>query len=314
MTKTAVINSKRLNLGQRIVRDLKMNKMLWMMAIPLVAYYIIFHYLPMYGVLIAFKDFKIFKGFAASKWVWFKHFENFFGSIYFGRLISNTLLLSLLNLVLGFPLPIIFALLMNELRSDRYRRLVQTVTYMPHFISLVVFCGMIVSFFSMDGMINDMLSMLGFNRFSYITDPGSYRALYVGSGIWKNLGWNSIIYVAAISRVDQELYEACTIDGGGRWTRLCHVTIPQILPTVITMLILTVGRMMSEGAQKTILLYNSATMETADIISSYVYRRGIQNSEYSFGTAVDLFNNVINCFLVLTTNKISRKVADISLW
>ena len=312
--KATAVNEKRAGLGSRLLRDLKMNKLLWVMSIPLVAFYFIFHYMPMYGILIAFKDFKIFKGFAASPWVGFKHFESFFNGIYFGRTFSNTLIISLLQLAIGFPIPIIFALMMNELRSDRYRRVIQTVTYMPHFISLVVFCGMIVSFFSRDGLVNDLLALIGVPRHSYITDPGAYRALYVGSGIWKNMGWSSIIYMAAISRVDQELYEACTIDGGNRWTKLCHVTLPQIMPTVVTLFILTVGRVMGEGAQKTVLLYNSATMEKADIISSYVYRRGIENAEYSFSTAVDLFNNVINCALVLSTNKLSRKIADISLW
>lgn len=313
MTKRAMAY-KRGGLAGRICRDLKLNKTLWLMAIPLVAYYVIFHYLPMYGVLIAFKDYKIIKGFAASKWVGLKHFRSFFGSIYFGRTISNTLIINFYQILIGFPIPIIFALLLNELRSSRYRRVVQTVTYMPHFISLVVFCGMITSFFSRDGLFNDLLAAVGIARHSYITDADAYRAIYVGSTIWQNMGWNSILYMAAISRVDPELYEACTIDGGGRMTRLLHVTLPQILPTVITMLILTVGRIMGEGAQKTILLYNSATMEKADIIASYVYRRGIEKSEYSFSTAVGLFNNVINCILVLITNYISRRVADVSLW
>lgn len=305
---------KKVGLGRLIARDFQMNKALWVMAIPMVAFYFVFHYMPMYGVLIAFKDFNIFKGFAASKWVGLKHFESFFNSFYFGRLIGNTLILNFYQILIGFPIPIIFALLLNELKSDKLRRVVQTVTYMPHFISLVVFCGMITTFFSNDGLFNDLMAMLGFARHSYITDSNAYRALYVGSTIWQNMGWNSILYIAAISRVDTELYEACTIDGGGRMTRLLHVTLPQILPTVITMLILTVGRIMGEGAQKTVLLYNSATQDRADIIASYVYRRGIQQSEYSFSTAVGLFNNVINCALVLITNRISRRVADVSLW
>ncbi len=299
---------------ERFARDFRMNRMLYVMAIPLVAYYVIFHYFPMYGVLIAFKDFKVIRGFAGSKWVGLKHFESFFGSIYFPRLMKNTLIINFFQLVVGFPIPIIFALLLNELRSSKLRKAVQTVTYMPHFISLVVFCGMITAFFTRDGLFNDIMALIGIERHSYITDADYYRLLYVGSTVWQNMGWNSILYIAAITRVDPQLYEACTIDGGGRFTRLLHVTLPEILPVIVTMFILSVGRLMGEGAQKTILLYNSATMEKADIIASYVYRRGIEKAEYSFSTAVGLFNNIINCILVLLTNRISSRLAEVSLW
>ena len=314
MSNSTITKHAHPSFGSRLLRDLKYNKLLWIMAIPLVAYYILFHYLPMYGILMAFQDYNVFRGFAGSKWVGLKHFESFFNSIYCWRVIRNTLLISGYTLIFGFPAPIILALLMNELRHDGYKRFVQTVTYMPHFISLVVFCGMIVTFFAKDGLVNDLLAVFGIQRQSYLLDNRYYRTIYVGTGIWKNIGWNSIVYMAAISRVSQELYEACTIDGGNRFTRLWHVTLPQITPTIVTLFILNVGKLMSEGAQKTILLYSAGTYETADIISSYVYRRGIVSAEYSFGTAVGLFNNVINCVLVLITNTISRKLTEVSLW
>ena len=314
MSSPTVINRATPTFGQRLLRDLRYNKLLWIMTIPLLAYYILFHYLPMYGILMAFKDYNAFKGFAGSKWVGFKHFASFFNSIYAWRVIRNTLVINSGQLILGFPAPIILALLMNEVRSSTFKRFVQTVTYMPHFISLVVFCGMIVTFFAKDGLINDFLAVFGAARHSYLLDNKYYRSIYVLTGIWKNIGWGSIVYMAAISRVSQELYEACTIDGGNRFTRLWHVTLPEITPTIVTLFILNMGRLMSEGPQKTILLYSPGTYETADIISSYSYRRGLVSSEYSFGTAVGLFNNVINCLLVLLSNTISRKLTQVSLW
>ncbi|MDR2617246.1 MAG: ABC transporter permease subunit [Treponema sp.] len=299
-----------------LAKDFKVNKTLVFMSLILVFYYGLFHYGPMYGILVAFKDFRIARGFSGSAWAepLTKHFRIFFESYYFKRLLVNTLSISFKSLIFGFPAPIILALLLNEVGSPSYKKIIQTVTYMPHFISMMVMCGILIQFFSAQGLINDILSIFGVQRLNYFLDSRYYQGLYVGSGIWQNLGWNSIIFLAAISRVNPELYEACRIDGGNRWTLAVHVTIPRILPTIITMFILQMGQLMSIGAQKTILLYNPTTYETADIIASYVYRTGIQQSNYSFATAVGLFNNVINCILLFGTNAASKKLADTGLW
>lgn len=299
---------------QRLIRDYKMHKVLIFMAIPFVLYYVVFHYAPMYGVLIAFKDYRVARGFFGSRWVGLQNFEAFFNGFYFQRLLVNTLMISLKQLIFGFPAPIIFALLLNEVKCSGYKRIVQTITYMPHFISTVVMCGMLLSFFASDGVITYILSLFGFPIQNYFLDPNKFQGLYVGSGIWQNLGWNSIIYLAAISRVNPDLYEACLIDGGGRWKQMIHVTIPQIVPTIMTLLILNLGRLMNEGADKIILLYSPATYEKADIIASYVYRMGIQGADYSLATTVGLFNNIINCILLAISNTLSRKLTETSLW
>lgn len=284
------------------------------MAIPMLVYYLIFHYGPMYGALIAFKDFNPMKGILGSPWAGLVHFQSFFQNVYFERIIINTLLINLYGLLFGFPAPIILALLLNEIRNKLFKRCVQTVSYLPHFISIMVVCGIIIDFTGRKGLINDILVLFGVERFNLLAKPELFRTIYVGSDIWQSVGWGSIIYLAALSTIDPQLYEASTIDGAGRWRQILHISLPGIMPTIIILLILRMGSMMNVGFEKIILLYNAGTYETADVISSFVYRKGLLDFNYSFSSAVGLFNSVINFTLLLSANWISRKVNETSLW
>lgn len=303
-----------LSLRSRFLREMKRHGGLYLIALPVVAYYVIFHYVPMYGAQIAFKDFAPSTGIAGSPWVGFKHFESFFGSIYFTRVLRNTLTISLTSLVFGFPAPIILALLINELRGKRFSRTVQLVTYMPHFISIVVVCGMILEFTSRQGLISVMLASIGIPAKTMLNDARLFVPIYVISGIWQGVGWGSIIYLAALTGIDPELYQAASIDGAGRWKQTLHVTVPCLLPTIIVLFILRTGNILGVGAEKVILLYNPSIYETADVISSYVYRRGLLNADWSFSSAVGLFNSVVNFILVASVNWLSRRTSDTSLW
>lgn len=297
-----------------IKKDFRINKYVYLMAIPMVVYFILFHYMPMYGIVIGFKDFSPRIGIWDSPWVWFKHFKEFFNSLYFLRTIRNTALLSLYSLLWGFPASIILALLLNEIRREKFKRCIQTITYLPHFISLVVICGLIVDFTSTDGLFNAVLSNFGMEASNWLTKPEWFRTIYIGSGVWQSIGWDSIIFLAALSGIDPSLYEAAKIDGAGRWKQMLHVTLPGLMPTIVIMLILNIGGLMSVGYEKIILLYNSLTYETADVISSYVYRKGLQGGDYSFSTAVGLFESIIGFTLLIVANKLSKKITEQSLW
>lgn len=294
--------------------EIKQNKFLYLMLFPGILFYIIFHYVPMYGAIIAFKDYSPILGIMHSEWVGFKHFESFFKSAYFVRVLKNTLGLSIYGLLAGFPVPIILALLLNEIGCSWFKKTVQTVTYIPHFISIVVFSGMIVNFTMQNGLINVLLSYFGFERTNLLLKPELFKSIYVWSDIWQQAGWNSIIYIAALSSIDQELYEAATLDGANRFQQTLHVTLPGISSTITVLLILQIGGIMNIGFEKVILLYNSMNMETADIISSYVYRKGIINNNFSFSTAIGLFNSAVNLILLITANFISKRVSENSLW
>jgi putative aldouronate transport system permease protein len=297
-----------------VVKDYKLNKSLYLLFLPVIVYYAVFHYYPMYGAQIAFKNFLPAAGISGSPWVGFLHFQNFFNSYYFWRILRNTVVISLTNLVFGFPAPIILALLINELRGRYYKRFVQTVTYMPHFVSIVVICGMIHEFTKNDGMITVLLGYFGFQQQNMMNNPQLFVPVYVISGIWQEVGWGSIIYLAALAGIDQELYEAAAIDGAGRWKQTWHITLQGILPTIVILFILRMGRMLNVGFEKIILLYNPVTYETADVISSFVYRKGLQEFNFSYSTAVGLFNSVINLALLIITNKISKRASETSLW
>lgn len=299
---------------ERARKDFRINKQLYLIAVPLVAYYIIFHYWPMYGAIIAFEDYSPAKGIFGSTWVGFRHFIDFFQGFYFSRVIINTLFISINTLIFGFPAPIILALLLNELKSRTFSRFVQTATYMPHFVSMVVICGMIREFTLDTGVINDLLSLVGFDRVTMLNVPELFVPIYVISGIWKEVGWGSIIYLATLSGIDQKLYEAATIDGAGRLKQTLHITLPGIMPTIIILFILRLGNLLDVGFEKIILLYNPIIYETADVISSYVYRKGLLEFNWSFSTAVGMFNSVINFILLISANWISRKVSETSLW
>jgi putative aldouronate transport system permease protein len=309
-------NDSASNVGfwRMLANDLIKYKYIYLMALPVLLYYIAFHYVPIYGALIAFKDFSPGLGIWGSPWVGFQHFQSFFESIYFWRVLRNTFMISFYELIFGFPAPIILALLLNEVKNRFFKRTVQTVTYLPHFISLVVVCGMIKDFTMSNGIINDIILMFGGSRSSLLQNPDLFRTIFVSSGIWQEVGWGTIIYLAALSGIDQEQYEAAAIDGAGRFKQILHVTLPGIMSTIIILLILRLGRMLSVGFEKVILLYNPATFETADVISSFVYRRGLQEFDWSFSAAVGLFNSVINFALLLLANRLSRKTNETSLW
>lgn len=261
---------------------------LYLMLIIPVLFYVLFCYWPMYGVQIAFKKYNVRMGIEGSPWVGFKYFEKYLTDPYFWKIVRNTLLLNIYSLVFSFPAPIILALMLNELRSSVYKKAVQTVSYLPHFISTVVVCGMVVNFLSNSGPINDVIESLGGERIQFMMEAKYFRTIYIASGIWQNIGWNSIIYFAAISAVDPSLYEAALMDGAGRFKQVIHVTIPAIMPTITIMLIMAIGSLLSVGYEKIILLYNGSTYETADVISTYVYRKGIQGADYRPGRAGNL--------------------------
>lgn len=287
------------------------------MAVPVIAYYICFAYIPMSGIQIAFKNFNFGAGIWGSPWAGkggFEHFITFFSGPYFMRTLRNTLLISLYTIVVCFPAPILLALLLNEIRCKWFKSLIQTVSYLPHFISLVVICGLIKEFTARTGLVSMLLAYVGVTQETMLQDPARFRAVYVISELWQTVGWNSIIYLAALSGVDPTLYDAAAVDGAGRFRRVLHVTLPAILPTIIIMFILRIGQFMAVGYDKILLLYNSSIYETADVISTFVYRKGIVESNYSFSAAVGFFNSFVNFVLVVIVNKISAKVSETSLW
>ena len=296
------------------IEDMKKNPGLYIMIIPVLAFFLIFAYLPMFGLVMAFQNYPPRGGFLHSEFVGFKQFADFFGSIYFGRLLRNTLMISVLNLIFGFPAPIIFALLLNEVNNKWFKKSIQTISYLPYFISLVIVCGLVADFTASDGAITDLIVKLGGERINYLGQPEYFRTIYILSDMWQGIGFGSIIYLAALAGIDQELYEAASLDGAGRWKQTLHVTLPGIVPTIITLLILRMGTMFAVGYEKIILLYSTNTYETADVISSYVYRKGLQEFNYSYSAAVGLFNSVINTILLIVSNKLSAKFAGTSLF
>lgn len=297
-----------------LIHDFKINKWLYVMMIPVLVYFILFKYLPMYGALMAFKDYSPRLGVWGSEWVGFKHFINFMSAKSFGTLMINTFRISFYMLLFGFPAPIVLALLMNELTALRYKKLVQNITYLPHFISLVVICGLIKDFTMSDGVIGTITAFFGGTPTTLLNYPQYFVPVYVVSGIWQEIGWGTIIYLSALSAVDNELYEAAKIDGAGRLQQTLHVTLPGIMPTIAVMLVLRLGGILNVGFEKIILLYNDSTMSVADVISSYVYRRGLINLDWSFSSAVGLFNSLINLVFLVGSNFINKKMNESSLW
>lgn len=300
--------------GRRLWKRVMMYKHIYIILLPAIIFYLVFCYAPMGGLVIAFEKFSITKGILGSQWVGLKNFKTFLTDVHFFRLLRNTLMINFWELLFGFPAPIIFALLLNEVRCMRFKKAVQTITYMPHFLSVVVVAGLVLTFVSSGGLINSIIEMFGGERIAFMTEPKYFYRIYVISDIWQQLGWNSIIYIAALASVDQELYEAATIDGAGRWQQLLHVTIPGIMGTIMILLIMRIGRMLTIGYDKILLLYNDSILETADVISTYVYRRGLLDGDYSYSAAVGMFNSVINFIFLVTANKISKKATGSSLW
>ena len=300
---------------QTLKKDWIHNRSFYLLAIPIFVYFIIWNYLPMVGVVLAFEKYSARGGFVFSEWVGLKNFADFFGSYYLWRLLRNTVLLSILNLIINFPAPIILALLLNELQSELFKKIIQTISYMPFFVSTVVICGIIVDFMGHDGAITRILVKMGLaENKNLLTIKGYFRPVYVLSSTWQGIGYGSIIYLAALSGVDQELYEAARIDGANRWQQTWHVTLPGIAPTVIIMLIMQIGNLLSSSTDKIILLYNTQTYEVADTIGTFVYRRGLIDGDYGYSTAVGLFNSFVNLMLLFTANSLSRKYSETSLF
>ena len=296
------------------ITDIKRNKGLYIILIPVILWFAIFAYLPMFGLIMAFEDYTPKGGFLHSDFVGLKHFKDFFNSVYFGRLLRNTFLISFYNLIFGFPAPIIFALLLNEVRNKVFKKTIQTVSYLPYFISLVIVCGLVADFTASDGPITELIVALGGKRQNYLGKAQYFRTIYVMSDMWQGVGFSSIIYLAALAGIDQELYEAAQLDGAGHIQRLIHITLPGLSTTIITLLILRMGTMLAVGYEKIILLYNNNTLKTADVISSYVYRKGLEEFNYGYSAAVGLFNSVINMALLIISNKLSRKFTETSLF
>lgn len=295
-------------------KTMRKYKNVYIILLPVILYYLIFAYGPMVGNVIAFQDYSITKGLFNGKWMGFKHFKSFLTNYTCFRLIRNTLMINLYGLIFGFPAPIILALLLNEVKISWYKRFVQTITYMPYFISTVVVAGMMLDFLDTRGLINDIIVMLGGKEIQFLVRPEKFWGIYTISEIWQGVGWGSIIYISALSGVDMDLYEAAAIDGANRFKQLIHVTLPSIMPTIMIMLILRLGQMMSLGYEKILLIYTPAIYETADVISTYVYRKGLLELNFSYSTAVNLFNSVINFILLVTSNRISRALTGSSLW
>ena len=284
------------------------------MLLPVLAYYIVFCYIPIYGIQIAFKNFSPGLGIIGSPWAGLTHFRAFFAGPYFVRTFTNTLLISLYSILFSFPSSIILALLLNEVGNRYFKKTVQTISYLPHFISTVVICGIIREFTASNGLIGGIVKALGGVPKTLLIDPAMFRPIYIISEIWQGIGWGSIIYLAALSGIDPTLYDAAVVDGAGRFCRMIHITLPGILPTIVIMFILRLGSIMGVGWEKIILLYNENIYSTADVISSYVYRKGLIEQNYSYSAAVGLFNSVINFMLVVFANSFSRRMSGTSLW
>ena len=300
--------------GYRLKRDFQKNRSLYFMIIPVVLFYILFHYKTMYGAIIAFYNYRPARGLEGSKWVGLDHFIYFFKSPFFMRTLKNTLAISLLNLLFAFPAPIALALLLNEVRNKYFKKVVQTVTYLPHFISSVIICGMLTSFCLSTGLFNDIIEFFGGQRIPLLQGTEYYRTIYIASDIWQTIGWSSIIYLAALSGVDKNLYEAAQLDGTNKWKQTWNITLPSILPTIMIQLILRIGTLMSVGYEKTLLIYNPTNYAVSDIISTYNFRMGLELGDWSYATAIGLFNSVVNCILLVMSNKLSKKYTENSLW
>lgn len=302
-------------MGKKVKRLWKRDWQLVLLCLLPVMYFIIFHYIPMYGVQIAFKDFNATEGIWGSAWVGFKHFKRFFSSSQFWPLIKNTLQLSFLQILLGFPIPILLAIMLNQAKNKRFRKFVQSVAYCPHFISIVVLTGMLYIFLSpRNGIINNIIQTFGGDPIFFLGDAKYFKMTFVVSGIWQNAGWSAIIYIAALAGISPDLYEAAQVDGANKWQRIRHIDLPGILPTAVMMLILEVGKVMNLGFQKAYLMQNAQNLASSEIISTYIYKVGMMDAQYSYSAAINLFNNLINIILLVSVNRIAKKVTDNSLW
>lgn len=303
------------NFRSRLAKNIQKNWILYLMILPPVIYYLVFAYAPMYGVQLAFKNYEVKKGIWGSPWVGLDHFKRFFKSYNFGLLIQNTIGISIYSLLVGFPIPILFALMLNYIKNKYLKKTVQMVSYAPYFISTVVMCGMIVIFLNPDtGVVNSLRNLVGLKPIDFMANPKMFKSIYVWTGVWQGMGWNSIIYISALSGVDYQLHEAAIVDGASKLKRIWHVDLPSIKPTIIMLLILQMGSLMSVGFEKVFLLQNTLNKQAASVISTYVYEVGLINSDYGYSTAIGLFNSVINLVLIVAANQACKKIADESLF
>ncbi|WP_309119346.1 ABC transporter permease subunit [Paenibacillus sp.] len=300
----------------QFVKRFQRDKVLYVLLIPFLLWYVFFIFKPMYGLQIAFKDFSVFRGIEASRWVGLEHFRVFFESPYFIRVLKNTLILSLYSLAFAFPIPIVLAILLNELRHTFYRRAVQTLTYLPHFISVVIVAGIVTNFLApTSGLVNLLLERIGGEKMYFLTIPDYFRTIFVLTfDIWKEAGFSSIVYLAALAGINPQLYEAAVMDGANKFRQIWHITLPGLLPTIMILLIMKIGSIMDVSYEAIILLYQPVTYETADVISTYVYRAGLQEGRYDLATAVGVFNAAIAFALVIGANKLSKRLTDTGLW
>lgn len=303
------------NFRSRLAKNIQKNWILYLMILPPVIYYLVFAYAPMYGVQLAFKNYEVKKGIWGSPWVGLDHFKRFFKSYNFGLLIQNTIGISVYSLLVGFPIPILFALMLNYIKNKYLKKTVQMVSYAPYFISTVVMCGMMVIFLNPDtGVVNSLRNLVGLKPIDFMANPKMFKSIYVWTGVWQGMGWNSIIYISALSGVDYQLHEAAIVDGASKLKRIWHVDLPSIKPTIIMLLILQMGSLMSVGFEKVFLLQNTLNKQAASVISTYVYEVGLINSDYGYSTAIGLFNSVINLVLIVAANQACKKIADESLF
>ncbi|MFE9275355.1 ABC transporter permease [Paenibacillus glucanolyticus] len=301
--------------GPRLLRQMAKRYDLYLMLLVPVVWYLVFHYGPLYGLQIAFKNFNPAKGILGSSWEGFGHFERFFDSYYFWRLLWNTLSINLFSLLIAFPIPILLALIINEIRNKTFSKWLQNITYIPHFISVVVIVGILNVFLSpTSGPVNLLIEAMGGTPVRFMEEAGWFKTIFIGSNIWQNMGWQSIIYIAALSGVNPQLYEAAKMDGATRLKRIWHISLPGIAPVVIILLILDIGHFMNIGFEKILLMQNNLNLESSDVISTFVYTTGILKGEYSYTAAIGLFNSIINLILLLLVNRIARKTSETSLW
>lgn len=309
-SKATVSNARKMTLGKRIRKTWQ----LWVFVLPALIGLIIFSYVPMYGIVLAWKDYSPIQGILGSRNVGFAHFARFFRSPYFVDIIRNTIVISLYGMVVGFPIPILLALGLNQIRSLKFKKFIQTVTYAPYFISTVVLVGIINIVFAEKGFVNQFVSMFGNEPILFMGNIKYWRHIYVWSGVWQSMGWNAIIYIAALAGVSPELHEAAIIDGATKFQRIKYIDLPSIAPTIVITLILSAGSIMSVGFEKAFLMQNSLNAEVSEIIATYIYKVGLLSGQYGFSTAVGLFNSVINCILLLSVNKIAKKMGHSSIW
>ncbi len=302
--------------GSRLSKNIYWKqRYLLLLLTPAIVYYIIFHYIPMYGVIIAFKDYKFSTGILGSDWVGLEHFRRLFGMESFWQVFRNTIIIGIEKFLWGFPAPIIFALFLNELEHIKFKKTVQTISYLPHFVSWVVLGGILMQLLSPStGPVNMIIRWLGFEPIYFMADPKWFRTVLVVSHVWKSIGWGSIVYIAALTGVDQEIYEAAMIDGANRFQRMIKITIPEIMPVITIMLIMAVGHLINDDFDQVFNLYNSAVYSVGDVISTYTYRVGLVDMEYSFATAVGLFKNIISIILVVGANKVCRRINEYGIW